>query len=154
MHSAWQNALQAWIWVNVRLQAQAAWFLTCLPRTSRSTVLAVIVSEWSATSALFQVCPSERSPQSLASINGTTDRFTPTARFLKSPSAKTEFFGEVQMRSLLRQTDFAYQFGVARIGAPGIERKVGPKARQQVVVFLVCGVEPLEGMILVAQIGI
>jgi len=59
-----------------------------------------------------------------------------------------------RLLSLLRETDFAHQFGVTRIGAQGIEREFGPVAIQQVAVFLVCGVDPLEGVILVAQFGI
>jgi hypothetical protein len=55
---------------------------------------------------------------------------------------------------LLGQTDFAHQFGVTRIGAQGIEREVGPEGDQPGVVLLVCRIKPLEGMILVAQIGI
>jgi hypothetical protein len=54
-----------------------------------------------------------------------------------------------RLLSLLRQADFANQLGVARIGAQRIEREVSPEG-DQTVVFLVCGVEPLEGMVLVA----
>ena len=63
-------------------------------------------------------------------------------------------WGKSTAISRLRQTDFSHQFSVTRIGAQGIEREVGPEAIQQVAVFLVCGVEPLEGMFFVAQIGI
>ena len=62
---------------------------------------------------------------------------------------KAELWEKAQPLALLRQTDFSYQFGVARIGAQGIEREVGPEGDQPVV-FLVCDVEPLEGMVLVA----
>src|SRR5712671_4478027 len=55
---------------------------------------------------------------------------------------------------LLGQTDFAHQFGVTRIGAQGIERVVSREGDQPGVVLLVCRIKPLEGMILVAQIGI
>jgi hypothetical protein len=55
---------------------------------------------------------------------------------------------------LLRQPDLAYQFRVPQIGSQGVERKVGPNADQPEVGFLECGVEPLEGMFPVAQIGI
>lgn len=37
-----------------------------------------------------------------------------------------------------------------RIGAQGIDREVGPEGDRRGVVFLVCGVEPLEGMVLPA----
>ena len=66
-------------------------------------------------------------------------------------SAKAELWEKAQPLSLLRETDFAHQFGVTRIGAQGIEREIGPEAIQQVAVFLVCGVEPLEGMFFVAK---
>ena len=69
-------------------------------------------------------------------------------------SAKAELWEKAQPLSLLRETDFAHQFGVTRIGAQGIEREFGPVAIQQVAVFLVCGVDPLEGVMLVAQFGI
>ncbi len=51
---------------------------------------------------------------------------------------------------LRREIHAAHQILEARIGAQGIEREVCPEAIQQVAVFLVCGVEPLEGMLLVA----
>jgi hypothetical protein len=52
--------------------------------------------------------------------------------------------GKAQPLSLLRETDFAQQFGVTGIGAQGIELEVGPEAGQQLVVFLVCGFEPFS----------
>jgi hypothetical protein len=54
--------------------------------------------------------------------------------------------------SLLRQSDSAHQFGIAGIGAQGIHREVGAQDGQGFVVLLVGGVEPFEGMILIAQI--
>jgi hypothetical protein len=82
--------------------------------------------------------------ESLANVNG-------NACFCLYPDfcAKAEFREKVQLLSLLRQADFAHQFSVTWIGPQGIERKVGPEAAQPVM-FLVCGVEPLEGMVLVA----
>ena len=62
--------------------------------------------------------------------------------------------GKAQQLRLLRETDLAHQFGVTWIGAQGIECEVGPKSEQRAVVLLVGGVEPLEGVVLVAQIGV
>jgi hypothetical protein len=74
--------------------------------------------------------------------------FVPLPHFCIHECA-ADFRQKAQLLSLLRQTDFADQFGVARIGTQGIEREVRPEGDQPVV-FLVCGVEPLEGMVLVA----
>ena len=46
------------------------------------------------------------------------------------------------------------QFGIAGIGAQGIHREVGAEIDQAFVVLPVDGVEPLEGVVLVTQIGI
>src|SRR5208282_5527343 len=69
-------------------------------------------------------------------------------------SAQAGFWKKGTAPPLLRQADFAHEFGVARIGAQGIECEQGPEAEQPVVVLLVCSVQPLEGMILVTQFGI
>jgi hypothetical protein len=50
--------------------------------------------------------------------------------------------------------NFAHQFDVTRIGAQRIHREIGPKRNYADIVFLKCGVEPFEGVFLVAQIGI
>ena len=55
---------------------------------------------------------------------------------------------------LSRKTDLAHQFGVTRISSQEIKLKVGRKVDQGGVVFLICGVEPLEGMLLFAQVTI
>jgi hypothetical protein len=55
--------------------------------------------------------------------------------------------------SLLWQTDFADQFGVTRIGTQRVEEEVGSE-RIQPVVFLVRDIQPLEGMLIVARIGV
>jgi hypothetical protein len=65
-------------------------------------------------------------------------------------SAQVECWEKIRLPSLLRETDFAHQLGVARIGAQGIEPGVAPETVQLEVVFAVCGVEPLERMIFVA----
>ena len=65
-------------------------------------------------------------------------------------SAKAGSWEKLQPRWLLRQTDSTHHFGVTGIGAQEIEREVGPEAIQQVAALLVCDVEPLEGMLLVA----
>jgi hypothetical protein len=70
--------------------------------------------------------------------------------FFTSRVRKTGLWEKVQRRSPLRQTDFTHQFGVTGVGAQEIEREVGPDAIQQVAALLVCDVEPLEGMLLVA----
>jgi hypothetical protein len=53
--------------------------------------------------------------------------------------------GKAQPLPLLGETDFAHKFGVTRIGAQGIHCEVGPDANHLPVMFLACGVEPLEG---------
>jgi len=74
--------------------------------------------------------------------------------FHDSAGTKAEFWEKAQLLLLLRQTDFAHQFGVTWIGAQRIEPEVGPEADQRDIVSLVCSVEPIEGMVLVAQLGI
>lgn len=70
----------------------------------------------------------------LASVYGTAGLcLYPISAFLR---AKADSRQEVQLLSLLRQTDFADQFGVARIGAQGIELEVGPEGDQAVVCLL------------------
>jgi len=41
---------------------------------------------------------------------------------------------------LLRETNFAHQFGIAWVSAEGIHREVGPDAYDNGVVFLIGGV--------------
>ena len=55
---------------------------------------------------------------------------------------------------LLRQTDFPHQFGKTGIGTQRIELEVSVQTHQQPVVFAICRVEPLESVLLVAQVGI
>ena len=52
--------------------------------------------------------------------------------------------GKAQPLSLLGETNFAHKFGITRIGAQGIHCEVGPDANDQPVMFLACGVEPLD----------
>src|SRR5580698_5167104 len=62
--------------------------------------------------------------------------------------------GSFLFDSLLREPDLAHQFRISWIGAQGIEREVGGQADEEDVAVLICDVEPLEGVILVADIAI
>ena len=52
------------------------------------------------------------------------------------------------------RTQSSHQFRIARIGVQRIERGVRRDTLYPKVVFVVSGVEPLEGMVLVAQINL
>src|SRR5580658_4591594 len=56
--------------------------------------------------------------------------------------------------SRLRQTDFANQFGVAGVGAETIHLKCGVQFSQQEIMLAVPRVQPLEGLLLIAQVGV
>ena len=55
---------------------------------------------------------------------------------------------------LLREADFADEAGKTRIRAQGIEREVRPEAEEKQLASLIGGIEPGEGLIFIAQIGV
>ena len=58
------------------------------------------------------------------------------------------------LQPLLEKPDVVHQFSVALVGAQGIEQGIDTQLAKGAVVFLIGGVEPFEGMVLVAQIPI
>jgi hypothetical protein len=54
----------------------------------------------------------------------------------------------------LRQPYLPHQLSKARVGMQRVECEVSLQLRQQPIALLIGGVEPLEGVILVSQIGI
>ena len=108
---------------------------------------------------VIRSCPNPRRIGSQIWLPLYPDNLTPIVAFHWCIQANAHFQDtwermKARFHGLLRQTDLAHQFGVTRIGAQGVEREVGAEAIQQVAVFLVRGVEPLEGMVLVTQLGI
>jgi len=55
---------------------------------------------------------------------------------------------------LLRQTDFAHQFGKPRIRTQRVELEVSVHANEQQIVFLISDVEPMESLLSVSQVGV
>src|SRR5450432_1669983 len=61
---------------------------------------------------------------------------------------------KVQLLSLLRQPNFAYEFGKPRVGTYRIEPEVGPQALHLVVALFVGGVEPAKNLVFFSQPGV
>jgi hypothetical protein len=76
-------------------------------------------------------------PRNAESIHGTAGLHNLISAITRT---QAEFWKKIQLPSLLRETDLAYQLRVTWIGAQGIEPGVGPEAVQLEVVLLVCNV--------------
>ena len=74
--------------------------------------------------------------------------------FFQDGDVRVGAFPEDEASQSLWEADFAHQFHVTRVGAQRIHCGVGSKFGQPEVAFLIGGVEPIEGMIPVTQIGI
>jgi len=60
----------------------------------------------------------------------------------------------VTAAGLLRQADFAHQFGKPRIRAQRIELEVGVQTNEQPIVLLISDVEPMESLLFISQVGV
>jgi hypothetical protein len=62
--------------------------------------------------------------------------------------------GKCAAGPLLRQTDLADHFGVPRVGAQRIEREISAELYESDIALHIRDVEPLEGVVRIAQTGV
>ncbi len=92
---------------------------------------------------------------SVRPIRGRCVRESLAARAIPlSQDDKANLPGLTSRVPLLGQTDFAHQFGKARIGTQRVELEVSVQADQQPIVLLIGDVEPMEGLLFLSHVGV
>jgi hypothetical protein len=121
------------------------WIGRSVPRSrllvsNRSVITRVYKSAWL---RLTSELPVTR-PESLAGIELAVDA---SRALMQSPAVKVEFWEKVQLPSPLRQPNFTYEFGEARVGMHEIEPEVGSHALHLVVTLFASSVEPAKDFV-------